>query len=201
MLSSIHPLGEAGRRQRWWLTVTAHVTGAVFGGALVGAVLGVVGIALRGMGVPGGVPFVVAGVIALVAAVVDARGWPSWLWRPHRQVDEDWLARYRGWVYGGGFGLQLGMGITTIVTAATVYVVGALAVASGSVAAGAFFGAMFGLARGLTVVPGRRITTPDGLVAFHRRLQERTAWGRTAAVGGDLAVVMLVCVLVIGEVR
>lgn len=32
---------------------------------------------------------------------------------PARQVDEDWLARYRGWVYGAGFGTQLGLGVVT----------------------------------------------------------------------------------------
>ena len=42
MLSSIHPLGEAGRGQRWWLTVAAHVAGSVLGGALVALVASVI---------------------------------------------------------------------------------------------------------------------------------------------------------------
>jgi hypothetical protein len=33
-------------------------------------------------------------------------GCPSW----QRQVDERWLTTYRGWVYGAGFGFQLGAG-------------------------------------------------------------------------------------------
>ena len=36
-----------------------------------------------------------------------------------RQVNEDWMARYRGWAYGAGFGLQLGLGVVTIVTTAS----------------------------------------------------------------------------------
>ncbi len=201
MLSSIHPLGEAGRGQRWWLTVAAHVVGSALGGALVGLALGGLGQLAAWAGVPLGVRAVVAVAVAVVAVVVDARGWPAWLWRPHRQVDEDWLARYRGWVYGGGFGFQLGMGITTIVTAATVYVVGALAWAMGSVVVGVVLGLVFGSARGATVLWARGITTPDALVGFHRRLQERARWGRMAAVAGDLAVVAVTTMLVVGEVR
>ena len=38
-----------------------------------------------------------------------------------RQVDEDWLSRYRRWVYATGFGWQLGTGVTTIVTSRVTY--------------------------------------------------------------------------------
>jgi len=88
--------------------------------------------------------------------------------------------------------VQLGMGVTTIVTAATVYVVGAVAFASASVPGGALVGAAFGLARGATVLAGRSIDGPDRLVAFHRRLQERAGWGRAAAVTADTAVLAAV---------
>ena len=39
---------------------------------------------------------------------------------PRRQVDERWLDRYRGWVYGVGYGSQLGLGIVTVVIVAFV---------------------------------------------------------------------------------
>jgi hypothetical protein len=188
MLSSIHPLGEAGRRQRWWLTVTAHVVGSVVGGACAGLALGVVGEVAALSGIGWGWRLGAAALVAAGAALVDARGWPGWLWRPRRQVNEDWLGRYRGWVYGGGFGFQLGAGAATIVTAATVYVVGALALAVGSWGWGALIGAAFGLARGATVLGGRAIRDGDGLVRFHRRLQERAMIGRAAAVAADVVV-------------
>jgi len=192
MLSSIHPLGEAGRGQRWWLTVTAHVVGAGLGGTVVAAGLGALGRLAAAAGAGPAARLGLVAVAAAGAAVVDWRGWPSWLWRPHRQVDEDWMTRYRGWVYGGGFGVQLGMGVTTIVTAATVYVVGAVAFASASIPGGALVGAAFGLARGATVLAGRSIDGPDRLVSFHRRLQERAGWGRAAAVTADTAVLATV---------
>lgn len=195
MLSSIHPLGEAGRGQRWWLTVSAHIVGSALGGGLVGALLGAAGrlVAWAGVGLVARLTLVA--VVAVMALVVDGRGWPRWLWRPHRQVDEDWLSRYRGWVYGGGFGFQLGMGISTIVTAATLYVLGALAFAVADVGSAAMLGLAFGLARGATVLAGWRIDAPDALVSFHRRLQARAGWGRLAAVVADSGILIGVVVV------
>jgi hypothetical protein len=186
MLSSIHPLGERARSNRWGVTVTAHVVGSVLGGALVGALLGAFGWGLATLGLGPFPRLVVLAALAVAAALVDAIGWPAWLWRPRRQVDENWLVAYRGWVYGVGYGFQLGLGVATIVTAATVYALGAFIVAVASVPAGLLIGTAFGLGRGLSLVPGHSITSPDRLVAFHRRLQERAGWGKAAAVSGDV---------------
>jgi hypothetical protein len=164
------------------------VIGSTAGGAAVGAVLGGVGVLLHVVGVPMRARGAVVIPVALVAAYVDARGWPRWLPRPRRQVDERWLNAYRGWVYGAGFGFQLGMGVVTIVTAATVYLLGAAIVAIGSPLAGALIGGAYGLARGLTILAGRSIRSPGRLVEFHRTLIARRRMGVVAAVVGDLAV-------------
>lgn len=189
MLSSIHPLGERARAHRWGVTVAFHVVGAIAGGALIGAVLGALGEVLAALG-PGRAPLravlVVALVVALGAVLVDATQWPSWLWRPRRQVDENWLVAYRGWVYGAGYGFQLGLGVATIVTAATVYALGVFVVAVASTSTGAVVGAVFGAGRGLSLLAGRSVTSPDRLVAFHRRLHERARWGSVVAVTGDV---------------
>lgn len=190
MLSSIHPLGEAGRGQRWWLTVGAHIVASSVGGAVVTLALGLAGWAAAWAGLGTTVRLALVAVVAAVAVGVDSRGWPRWLWRPHRQVNEDWMTTYRGWVYGGGFGLQLGMGITTIVTAATLYVLGAVAFALAAPGPAALVGLVFGAARGATVLSGRGIDAPETLVAFHRRLQQRARWGRAAAVAADTAVLV-----------
>jgi hypothetical protein len=198
MLSSIHPLGERGRSNRWGRTVTAHVIGSAAGGALVGVLLGSVGALLDATGLPVRGRAAVVLPLALVATWVDARGWPRWLPRPRRQVDERWLNAYRGWVYGAGFGFQLGMGVVTIVTAATIYLLGAAIVAIGSPLAGVLIGGAYGLARGLTILAGRSIRTPERLVAFHRALIARRRWGIVAAVTGDLAVAAGVLVVLGG---
>ena len=54
----------------------------------------------------------------------------------HRQVNERWLDDYRGWVYGIGYGFQLGMGVVTIVTSATTYLAFLAAFLSHSVLGG-----------------------------------------------------------------
>ena len=49
-----------------------------------------------------------------------------------RQVNERWLDQYRSWVYGSGFGWQIGNGLSTYITTAAVYlmvVLGALTAA------------------------------------------------------------------------
>src|SRR5204863_3591983 len=88
------------------------------------------------------------GVLALAAiagVVLDAGVAGSRLPSPTRQVDETWLGRYRGWVYGAGFGLQLGAAFTTIVAGSITYVAFAGALLAGSAAGGALIGGVFGL--------------------------------------------------------
>src|SRR5689334_9059412 len=126
MLTSISPLGERARGHRWGITVTAYVVASVLGGLTTGAILGLAGSWLE-------VSELVAAAVCAVAAVADLlRRVPSL----HRQVDEDWLTRYRGWVYGVGFGYQLGLGFVTVVTSAATYAMLALCLLSGSITTG-----------------------------------------------------------------
>ena len=163
MLSSISPVGEAARQQRWALTVAAYVVGSAGAGTGAGALLGLRGSA--GWGLVGGMPsdgsvlLVVAG-LALAGLALDATtGVPS----VHRQVDERWLRTYRGWVYGIGFGAQLGAGVVTIVPASIVWVMWATALVSGSPLAGALIGLVFGLVRSVPLVAAGRVRTVAAL--------------------------------------
>jgi sulfite exporter TauE/SafE len=94
-----------------------------------------------------------------------------------RQVDEDWIPRYRAWVYAGGFGFQLGLGVVTVVTTATVYLTWAFALLTGSVAWGAVIGVVFGLGRALPVLLVARADTPGQLRAA---LQHFSHWAQPA---------------------
>jgi MFS family permease len=184
MLASITPLGEQGRRRRWGRTVTAFVIASTLGGAVTGLLAGALGsLLLQDVSWDGRIGFV-AGLLAL-GLVLDLVGKVP---GPRRQVDESWLDRSRGWVYGAGFGFQLGAGVVTIVTNSAVYVALGAALATASPVAGLALGAVAGLLRGATILAGAPLRTPDQLVRFHARM---SAWREPARVTGLAAQAML----------
>jgi hypothetical protein len=159
MLSSISPVGERARAQRWGLTATAYAVGSTAGGAGVGLLAGALGLLLLG-DVPATARLLALAAAAALGAALDATtGVPSL----HRQVDERWLTTYRGWVYGAGFGVQLGTGITTIVPSSVVYALWAGAALLADVRAGAAVGAAFGLLRAAPLLAAGRIRTVGAL--------------------------------------
>jgi len=180
MLTSITPLGERGRGNRWVVTMTAYAVGSLLGGATTGLVLGAVGSLLPALPV-----LLLAGLVCLAAAVADLGPWR--LPGGRRQVDEDWLTRYRGWVYGFGFGYQLGLGVVTVVTSAATYAVLALAVLTGSPAAGLALGAVFGITRAVPALVLGRARSHGELRVLATDL-ERRATLVAQATAGALAV-------------
>ena len=191
MLSSINPLGERTRGQRFWVTVSWYVAGSAVGGIILGGLGGILGSWL-----PAGNWRLVAVIpVCLVGAVLDLAGKPP----PsiHRQVDENWLSRYRGWVYGLGFGLQLGFGIVTIVTTASVYTLVAVAVLVGSPLMGAMVGGVFGMARAVAIIRVSRAYDPGSLRNALRRLQPRVVSATRFAVGAQLLIGVIAAGLVI----
>src|SRR5438105_14788929 len=156
MLASINPLGERSRNQRYWMTVVAYIIGSTVAGAFLGGTLGFVG-------APVALPNIALAVVALLAIagiMFDARAFGTRVPGPRRQVDENWLATYRGWVYGAGFGAQLGFAFVTIVSASATWVAFACALLSGSAPGGLAIGATFGLARALPIPAAARLRRP-----------------------------------------
>jgi sulfite exporter TauE/SafE len=191
MLASIHPLGERARHNRFWITATTYIAGSVAGGALAGGIAGAVGAALWATAAPS--PQVVgwlAVFVCLSAALLDASG--RRLPGVRRQVDDDWMRRYRGWVYGAGFGFQLGLGVVTIVTTAAVYATFAMAALTGAVTTAAMVGAGFGGARAATLLASSRVSDPGGLRLLHRRLAAVAPYARIATIGTLTAIAFLV---------
>ena len=167
MLSSIHPLGERSKGNRYGVTATAHIVGAALGGALLGVVAGLVALGLGHALGPRPREAVLLAVVVVAAALeLAGRRPPSW----RRQVNEVWLTTYRGWVYGGGFGVQLGAALVTIVTSPLTYVMVAAAALVGSFPAAVVVAVTFGLARGATILASARVRDQDALVRLHRRL-------------------------------
>lgn len=193
MLTSISPLGERARGNRWSLTVGWLISGAVGGGAAVGAALGALGQASVAAAGDGTRLVLLAGSCA-AAAVWDLSGHrlPG-----RRQVNEDWLVAFRPWVYGAGFGVQLGAAVATVVNTALVPLFMLAALLAGDMTSGLAIGAAFGATRGVSLVLGRRVRTPDDLRHLHRRLDRhadrirRAGAGMAAALGGAAAASLL----------
>jgi hypothetical protein len=182
MLASITPLGERSRNSRWGTTVTAFLTGSVLAGAVWGSAAGLLGAPIARW-IPGSVrvwalaAFITAGVLFDLGVL--GRKLPG----PRRQVNEQWLQRYRGWVYGLGFGAQLGAGAVTIVSTSAVYSAIAAVFLAGSAGWGAIVGTTFGLVRALAVVPARRVTRPGDLVVLDAVLRRWDRPVRVASAG------------------
>lgn len=178
MLSSITPLGEAGRGRRFRPTAAWFVAGATIGGAMVGGLAAGLAAAVRALGPTPGLLAVLAASLLVLGAAGDLGllGFRMPLLR--RQVNERWLDRYRPWVYGGGFGWQIGTGLTTYVMTTAVFVTFLVGVLSASPAVALSMGVVFGLSRGLAVLLGARITTPDALMRVHRQFDRlrRPVW-------------------------
>ena len=62
-----------------------------------------------------------------VAAASDARLGGFHLPFHSRQVNERWLDQFRPWVYGAGFGWQIGAGLVTYIKTAALYLMMVLA--------------------------------------------------------------------------
>jgi hypothetical protein len=178
MLASITPLGERGRQSRWSVTVAAFALAATAAGAAAGALLGALGTLLSGRA-DGGARTAVIALALIVALALDLSS--TAVPGPRRQVDERWLDRYRGWVYGVGYGSQLGLGIVTVVTSAATYVVLLCALASGRPVTGLAIMGLYGALRGLTPLLAAGVRTPQQLLALHARL--RGAEAATARAG------------------
>jgi hypothetical protein len=105
MLGSITPLGERGRGQRWGVTVTAYVLGSAAAGAAFGAILGLLGgLVLPATVITHPIRWLILAALLLAGALLDLGVMHLRLPTVRRQVDEQWLGRFRGWVYGLAFG-------------------------------------------------------------------------------------------------
>ncbi|HEY5172794.1 MAG TPA: hypothetical protein VIK54_13785 [Acidimicrobiia bacterium] len=185
MLASINPLGERSRNQRYPMTVVAYIAGSTVAGAILGGALGFVGAPFAGREVAPITTLAVA-LLAAVGILFDGRRLGTRVPGPRRQVDENWLVTYRGWVYGAGFGAQLGLALVTIVTASATWVAFACALFCASAPAGVAIGATFGLARALPILAAARVRDPSTLRSLVRRLERirpRVAVTTTAVQG------------------
>jgi len=172
MLSTITPIGERGRNNRWAASAAWFIVGAVLGGATLGAGAALLAVGVQGLDLSGDLRVGTFAILGVVTVASDLQLAGFRLPAHRRQVNETWLDQYRSWVYGGGFGWQIGVGLATYVTTAAVYLTIAGAALTASPTAAFAVGTGFGLVRGLAVLLGRPLATPQRMMALHRRLDE-----------------------------
>lgn len=179
MLSSISPLGERSRGTSFTRTAVAYVVGSTLSAMAAGSVLGGIG-SLVPDEIRGSAPVLAAlAAMFVVGLVLDVRsgghGVPSW----RRQVDREWIGRYRGWVTGLGFGLQLGLGFVTISTSTSTstYAVLVAELLTGHWWAGALIGFVFGLVRAMPLALVRGVDAPQQL---HEVFANLDTWAAAA---------------------
>jgi hypothetical protein len=169
MLASITPLSEVGRGHRYRTTALWFVVGSTVGGATLGVIVALLTVVANALSfTPRELILVALGASALaIASDTNLKG--IQLPVHHRQVNERWLDRFRPWVYGAGFGWQIGTGLATYIITAGLYLMIVLAVLTGEPWFGLVVGVLFGLVRGLSVFLSRHITNTDTLRTFHVR--------------------------------
>jgi hypothetical protein len=144
MVDTLAPHAYADRVRT---TLLACATFAV--GALAGGVVTFGGLALLGDALGAGAP-VVAGAVALVAAVGEARG-ARIVPQVRRQVPESWRRRMPLPLAAGLYGVLLGLGFTTFILSFAVWALAGVSVALGDPAVGLTIGLAFGAGRALPV--------------------------------------------------
>jgi MFS family permease len=199
MLSTITPFDERSKGHRYAATSAWFVLGATLGGLMLGLVIAVLAVVARSAGPSA----VVAGTVGLVATLVvlvsDAGLAGVRLPVHYRQVNERWLDAYRPWVYGAGFGFQIGTGVATYVTTAAVYLMVALGALTGRPEVALAVGGAFGLVRGLAVTLTRNVTGPTALLAFHQRFAALRPWADRGLLA-SLVVVSVALAVAVGAV-
>lgn len=200
MLSTITPMGERARRYTYGGTAAWFVVGAILGGATLGLGAAVLALGIDALGAEPTTFVGIAAVLAAVAAASDAQLGGFRLPGHRRQVNEVWLDRYRSWVYGAGFGWQIGVGLATFIVTAAVYLMILLAAFTGDPAVAFVVGIGFGFLRGLAVLLSRGATTPQLLQALHRRFDALSGPSRVATIAAQLVIAAVAATAVVGPV-
>ncbi|MEI2697256.1 MAG: hypothetical protein V9E94_02520 [Microthrixaceae bacterium] len=190
MLSTITPMAERSRGRRWGLTAAWFILGATLGGATLGALAVACASVVGLLDLPARAVLGTAAVLALVTAGMDL-GIGTRMPHHRRQVDELWLDQFRSWVYGIGFGFQIGTGLMTYIMTAAVYLTVMMAALTGSAVTAMALALLFGATRGAAILLGAGLTEPDRLRRFHRRFEALGPAVRLGVIGVQIAVAVV----------
>jgi hypothetical protein len=171
MLSTITPMAEAGRGHSFRSTSVWFVAGSVAGGLTLGGLMAGIALLVAGLEASSTIALSTVAVASLVAAASDGRIAGFRLPGHDRQVNERWLDQYRSWVYGAGFGWQIGVGLATYIMTAGLYLLILMGGLSANPWVALAIGGLFGLVRGLAVYLSAGLDSGEKLLAFHARFE------------------------------
>jgi hypothetical protein len=149
MVETIGPTGHTGGRRTTLAALASFVPGAMLGGVATFGALALAGDLVFGAG--GQVAYLIAGGIALLAALAEARGLRI-VPQIRRQVPEHWRRVMPLPLAAFGYGILLGLGFTTFVLSFGVWALAGISFALGDPVAGVAIGLSFGAGRALPVL-------------------------------------------------
>ena len=171
MLSTITPVAEAGRGQSFRSTSAWFVIGSVAGGVTLGTLMAVIATLAARFGTTASVALWIIVLASLLAAASDGRLAGFHIPGHDRQVNERWLDRYRSWVYGAGFGWQIGVGLATYIMTSALYLLILMGGLTAEPVAAIALGTLFGLVRGLAAYLAAGLDSTERLLAFHSKFE------------------------------
>lgn len=194
MMSTITPLAERARGRRYGLTALWFILGATLGGLVTGSVAALFSVAVANTSATAAGLAALGALAALAAGAVDLGLLGPRIPHLRRQVNEQWLEQFRSWVYGAGFGLQIGSGFMTYIMTAAVYLVVVLASLLGSPLRALCIGGLFGLVRGSAILLTARARTPRDLMMVHQRFESARPAVRNAVIIVELGAALVLAV-------
>jgi hypothetical protein len=191
MVETIGPTGHTGGRPTTWAALATFVPGALVGGVLTFTALALLGDLVHGEG--GRLAYGVAAVIALVAAIAEARGTPI-VPQIRRQLPEHWRRVMPMPLAACLYGILLGLGFTTFVLSFGVWALAGISFAVGDPALGVGIGLAFGAGRAIPVLALAPVCDrPSGIRATELMTQRPALYRGFRA--GDAATLALAAVL------
>jgi hypothetical protein len=192
-IDTIGPTGHTGGRRITAAACATFLPGAIAGGLLTFGSLALLGQFLHGAG--GRAAYVVAAAIALLAAVLEARG-TRIVPQIRRQLPEHWRRVMPMPLAAALYGVLLGLGFTTFVLSFGVWALAGVSLAVGDQSLGLLLGAAFGIGRAIPIVVLAPLAGSDAGVRATEMMCER----ESVYVGlrrGDAAALMLVAVALV----
>jgi len=152
------------------------------------------GVALGALGQPfvriidGRQQLLILVLLILAGAAADLRLLGLRLPTHRRQVNESWMTEYRGWAYGFGYGVQLGLAVVTVVNTSAICLTIAAAFLAGSMTGAAVLLGSFGLFWALILLRTRSVTRPRDLGNLYDAIERSQPVSRRITVGAQVLI-------------